>query len=547
MSKINFKIESVQDKTFTLGIYEVQESIISLTTKTKDGTTSNSDINLPKYQGATNASDGVSGLVPAAPSVDRDKYLKGDGTWSEIANVDTSTLLLDNYQKADSASAISSSDSVLQAIGKLETALDGKQASGSYANVTHSHVGTEVTLTGYEKASSASAVAASDTVNTAIGKIEKALDGKQASGSYASSTHTHDASDINSGTLDATRIPSLDASKITTGTIDIARLPAGALPILKIVSNETARFALTSSDVQVGDTVQQTDTGLMYYVKDVTKLNSADGYAVYTAGAATSVPWSGVTDKPSTYAPSAHDQASNTINAMTGYSKPSSTSAIETSDTLNAAIGKLEKALDGKQASGSYANATHSHVGTEVTLTGYSKALSAAAVEATDTVNAAIGKIEKTLDEKQDTGTYLTPSSTLDATKLSGTIPSECYTDTVYTHPTTAGNKHIPSGGSSGQFLGWSADGTAAWVNNPDTNSTTHIYAGASSTATSNASSATSNTATYIVICDDSTARNAVQIAGSNGTTVSAANGVLTIDSPALAAVTTSQIDTLFA
>lgn len=40
-------------------------------------------------------------------------------------------------------------------------------------------------------------------------------------------------------------------------------------------------------------------------------------------------------------------------------------------------------------------------------------------------------------------------------------IPSS---DTVYTHPTTAGNKHIPSGGSSGQVLGWSASGTATWV-----------------------------------------------------------------------------------
>lgn len=32
-----------------------------------------------------------------------------------------------------------------------------------------------------------------------------------------------------------------------------------------------------------------------------------------------------------------------------------------------------------------------------------------------------------------------------------------------YSHPTTSGNKHIPSGGSSGQILKWSADGTAAW------------------------------------------------------------------------------------
>lgn len=38
-----------------------------------------------------------------------------------------------------------------------------------------------------------------------------------------------------------------------------------------------------------------------------------------------------------------------------------------------------------------------------------------------------------------------------------------------YTHPTSAGNKHIPTGGSSGQFLGYSASGTATWVNNPNT------------------------------------------------------------------------------
>lgn len=41
-----------------------------------------------------------------------------------------------------------------------------------------------------------------------------------------------------------------------------------------------------------------------------------------------------------------------------------------------------------------------------------------------------------------------------------GTITTQ---DTVYTHPTTSGNKHIPSGGSSGQILRWSADGTAVW------------------------------------------------------------------------------------
>lgn len=42
-----------------------------------------------------------------------------------------------------------------------------------------------------------------------------------------------------------------------------------------------------------------------------------------------------------------------------------------------------------------------------------------------------------------------------------------------YSHPTTAGNKHIPTGGSSGQLLQYSASGTAAWYSLPS-------YAGAS-------------------------------------------------------------------
>lgn len=47
-----------------------------------------------------------------------------------------------------------------------------------------------------------------------------------------------------------------------------------------------------------------------------------------------------------------------------------------------------------------------------------------------------------------------------------------------YVHPSTAGNKHIPSGGSSGQILRWSADGTATW--GADNNTT---YTAATSSA----------------------------------------------------------------
>lgn len=56
---------------------------------------------------------------------------------------------------------------------------------------------------------------------------------------------------------------------------------------------------------------------------------------------------------------------------------------------------------------------------------------------------------------------------------LGKSVPSDAkFTDTVYTHPTTSGNKHIPSGGSSGQILRWSADGAAAWGSDSDTKNT---------------------------------------------------------------------------
>lgn len=50
-------------------------------------------------------------------------------------------------------------------------------------------------------------------------------------------------------------------------------------------------------------------------------------------------------------------------------------------------------------------------------------------------------------------------SSTM-VTKLNG-IASNANN---YTHPTSSGNKHIPSGGSSGQMLEYSYDGTAKWA-----------------------------------------------------------------------------------
>lgn len=80
------------------------------------------------------------------------------------------------------------------------------------------------------------------------------------------------------------------------------------------------------------------------------------------------------------------------------------------------------------------------------------------------------GKVDKdgskVLSEKNFTAAY--------ETKLKGIADNA----NNYVHPSTAGNKHIPSGGSSGQILRWSANGTATW--GADNNTT---YTAATSSA----------------------------------------------------------------
>ena len=92
-------------------------------------------------------------------------------------------------------------------------------------------------------------------------------------------------------------------------------------------------------------------------------------------------------------------------------------------------------------------------------------------------------KLESRLSSKVDTTdsrlTLATQSkngllSSSDFTKL-GTIEENA---NYYVHPTSSGNKHIPSGGSAGQILRWSADGTAVWGN--DVNTTYNNFTGAS-------------------------------------------------------------------
>ena len=127
-------------------------------------------------------------------------------------------------------------------------------------------------------------------VDGVTSNIQTQLNGK------ASSSHNHVLSAL-TGTLDASKL---------TGTIDVARLPAAALERCVVVADDAARYKLTTANVQLGDTVKVTSSGLMYVVTNTAELDNAAGYTVYSAGTAAQVPWSGVTGKPSTFTPSSH-------------------------------------------------------------------------------------------------------------------------------------------------------------------------------------------------------------------------------------------------
>lgn len=96
-----------------------------------------------------------------------------------------------------------------------------------------------------------------------------------------------------------------------------------------------------------------------------------------------------------------------------------------------------------------------------------------------------IGNTSVAANSKTDTITLiagdnvtLTPNATNDSITISAIGGS------TYVHPTTAGNKHIPSGGSTGQILNWSADGTAVWGDNIVSKAITTSGTGEAYTAT---------------------------------------------------------------
>ena len=101
----------------------------------------------------------------------------------------------------------------------------------------------------------------------------------------------------------STTLANIDASKITSGTLNadrlpeipISKIPAAAMERLYVVESQSAAVALK---IQEGDVVQIGSGGPMYFCVSESASTFATKFKMFTAGTASSVPWSGVTNAP---------------------------------------------------------------------------------------------------------------------------------------------------------------------------------------------------------------------------------------------------------
>lgn len=198
--------------------------------------------------------------------------------------------------------------------------------------------------------------------------------------------------------------------------------------------------------------------------------NTADSAkSVNYANSAGAVAWGNVTGKPSTYTPSSHTHSY----AGAASSGGSATSAVKLDTSTAGSATQPVYFTGGKPAACTYTLGKSVPSNAVFTDTTYS-----------DATTSAHGLM-----------------TAADKAKLNG-IASNANN---YSHPTSSGNKHIPAGGSAGQILRWSADGTATWGADKDTTYTNFVGATENASGKAGLVPAPSTGATNLFLRSDGT------------------------------------------
>ena len=250
--------------------------------------TGNLTVNNGTITGALNGNSSTSTKLQNARNINGVAF---DGTKDITIGVTSGTqITLGGYTKPSSTSAVTSADSLNAAIGKLEVGIDGK------ANASHNQASSTITaMTGYAKGTSSNSITTTDTLNQAIGKLEVGL------GTKAPTNHSHNY------------LP------LTGGTINGSLTVAGGGITGSLTGNAT-----TATKLQTAKNINLTGG-----VTGTVSFDGSQNVSMTTTVASVT---------------------SDKVTRMTGYSKASAVSAIQQTDSLNVAIGKLEKAIEGKSA-----------------------------------------------------------------------------------------------------------------------------------------------------------------------------------------------------
>ena len=328
------------------------------------------------------------------------------------------------------------------------------------ADENHTHGSDEITvLANYAKYSSNSPLTTSDTLNIALGKLERMMDDKQPRGNYLTNTDTaaKATADSNGNVISSTYATKDELSQ---------KLDNNSSDFIKSIAVNGTTITYTKGDNTTG-TIQTQDT--TYPIATVNELSngtdesgklisaknlkefvsqeivnnpnigvqsitsgsengsiSVDGIDIFITGLGSSA-----FNDASDYATSNHTHSSNNIDSMTGYTPIAiDSNHIQPSDTLNQAINKLESTLENKSDSSnvptkmsdllndtgyitdvswddvsnkptSFNPVNHNQPSNTINeMTGYVKGNNTDPIEETDSLNDAIGKLEAILDTK---------------------------------------------------------------------------------------------------------------------------------------------------
>ena len=448
----------------------------------------------------------------------------------------TTTITINNVGHATSA------DSATTASSASSVDWDNiNNVPSSFAPSAHTHTTADVTaLTGYTIASTASAITATDTLNEALGKLQKSIDGKQASGSYVPTSRTINSKALSSditltasdvGALpDSTTIPTVDQvysgsstnaqsgvavkSAIDTaissaykaaGSVAFASLPTLSASVEGYVYNVSDAFTTTADFVEgagksypAGTNVVCINTSGTTYKWDVLAgfvdlsayqlTSTAVTHTVSTAAGSSSQP---VYVNSSGVATACTYELNKTVPSDAVFTDTTYSVFIGAGSSTDGAAGLVKKPVagdnvkylkgDGAWASISYteltnvpssfAPAAHTHVTQDVTaLTGYTIASTAASIAATDTLNQALGKLQKSIDGKQASGSYVTTTTTVNGKALSGNISLDASDVGALPSSTVVLKRYT----ATNPALTKASDNTCTWT---QTNSTGSTYA----------------------------------------------------------------------